>query len=75
MIKIYEFLSDISFRIARRFFIIGDFFEVKADHHRWRLISQDELEHIEAMAQEIYADIEREVAAQEPHPKAPHLPS
>ena len=75
MIKIYEFLSDVSFRIARRFFIIGDYFESKADYRRWKHLSDEEIEHIEALAQEAYAEIDREISAQEPHPKAPHLPS
>lgn len=75
MIKIYDFIGDVFYSIARRFFIIASYFEDKAEARRWRIISQDEIDHIEAMAEEIYADIEREVAAQKPHPKAPHLPS
>lgn len=75
MIKIYDLIADVFFSIARRFFIIASYFDDKADARRWRNVSEDELNHIEAMAQEAYAEIEREISAQEQYPKAPHLPS
>lgn len=75
MIKIHDFISDVFYSIARRCFIIASYFEDKAEARRWRLISQDELDHIDALAEEAYAEIEREISAQEQHPKAPHLPS